>query len=306
MRTIACMLWITLALIGQDQKPDKNPKPEKEFTISTTTRLVLLDVSVRDNSGGFVSGLTKDDFKIMEDGKPQPITHFADQDIPVAVGLVIDNSGSMRPKRSEVVTAGLAFVAASNPQDEVFVVNFNEKVYHGLPDEVLFSDNVKQLRTALWKGESEGRTALYDALAYSLGHLDMGRRDKKTLVVVSDGGDNISKHSFKEIMNTVLSSQATIYTIGIFDEDDPDRNPGVLRQLAKVSGGTAYFPNKLEEIVPICKQIAKEIRTRYTIGYIPAVEGKKNRNIRVEVSAAGRGKLTARTRTNYLFTDENK
>jgi hypothetical protein len=103
----------------------------------------------------------------------------------------------------------------------------------------------------------------------------------------------------------MLSSQATIYTIGIFDDDDPDRNPGVLKQLAKVSGGTAYFPNKLEEIVPACKQIAKEIRTRYTIGYVPAVEGKKNRSIRVEVSAPGRGKLLARTRTNYLFTEEN-
>ena len=305
MRRMACMLWIALALIGQDQKPEKNPKPEKEFTISTTTRLVLLDVSVRDSSGGFASGLTRDDFKVYEDGKLQQITQFADQDIPVSVGLVIDNSGSMRPKRAEVITAALAFVGASNPQDEVFVVNFNETVHHGLPDEVLFSDNVKQLRMALWRGDAEGRTALYDALDYSLKHLDMGRRDKKTLIVISDGGDNISKHTFKDVMNSVLSSQATIYTIGIFDDDDPDRNPAVLKQLAKVSGGTAYFPNKLEEIVPVCKQIAKEIRTRYTIGYAPALEGKKNRSIRVEVSAAGRGKLVARTRTNYLFTEEN-
>jgi hypothetical protein len=107
-------------------------------------------------------------------------------------------------------------------------------------------------------------------------------------------------------MTGVLSSQATIYTIGIFDDDDPDRNPGILKQLAQVSGGTAYFPNKLEEIVPVCTQIAKEIRTRYTIGYVPAVEGKQNRRIKVEVAAAGRGKLVARTRTNYLFTEENK
>jgi Ca-activated chloride channel homolog len=300
MRRVACMLWVTLALIGQNQKP------AKEFVISTTTRLVLLDVSVKDSSGGFAAGLTRDDFKVYEDGKLQQITQFADQDIPVSVGLVIDNSGSMRPKRPEVVTAALAFIGASNPQDEVFVVNFNETVHHGLPDEVLFSDNVKQLRTALWKGEAEGRTALYDALDYSLRHLDMGRRDKKTLIVISDGGDNISKHTFKDVMTGVLSSQATIYTIGIFDDDDPDRNPGVLKQLAQVSGGTAYFPNKLEEIVPVCKQIAKEIRTRYTIGYVPAVEGKPNRRIKVEVAAAGRGKLVARTRTNYLFTEENK
>ena len=277
---------------------------EQDYTIRTTSRLVLLDVSVKDPKGGFVSGLSKDNFKVYENGKPQEITQFANADIPVTVGIVVDESGSMRPKRPEVISAALSFITASNPQDEVFIINFNEKVYHGLPDTVLFSDNIQQLREALWHDPAEGRTALYDAIFTALHQLDMGRRDKKTLVVISDGGDNISSHNFKDVMEAVETTVATIYTIGIFDEDDPDRNPGVLRNLAHVSGGEVYFPASLEGIVPVCKQIAKDIRTRYTIGYIPAVEnGKGLRHIKVSVSSPERGKLIARTRTSYKFDE---
>jgi Ca-activated chloride channel family protein len=163
-----------------DKVPD--PGEKEEFTIRSDVRLVLLDVSVKDEKGAFVSGLTKDNFTIYEDGKPQPITQFANQDIPVTVGLVVDESGSMRPKRAETLTAALTFIQASNPQDEVFVINFNDKVYHGLPDTLLFSDDVHKLREALWATKPEGRTALYDAIFASLHQLDMGRRSKKTLV----------------------------------------------------------------------------------------------------------------------------
>jgi Ca-activated chloride channel family protein len=278
---------------------------EKEFTISTTSRLVLLDVSVKDSSGQLVSGLKKDSFHVMEDGKPQTITEFANVDIPVTVGIIMDASGSMRPKRAEAITAALAFITASNPLDEMFVMHFNEKVHRGLPDTMLFSGDVPQLRKALWMGRAEGRTALYDALVAGLKHLDRGRRDKKTLILVSDGGDNLSTSTLNDVMRMVEQSVATIYTIGTFDNDDPDRNPDVLRRLAKTSGGDVFFPNKIEEIVPICKQIAKEIRTRYTVGYIPNSEtGRKLRHIKVTVADSERGKLTARTRTTYMFSDQ--
>ena len=290
--------------IQETAPPAPNKQGDQDYTIRTTSRLVLLDVSVKDPKGGFVSGLSKDNFKVYENGKAQEITQFANADIPVTVGIVVDESGSMRPKRAEVITAALAFITASNPQDEIFIINFNEKVYHGLPDTVLFSDNIQQLRDALWKDPAQGRTALYDAIFTALHQLDMGRRDKKTLVVISDGGDNISSHNFKDVMDAVESTVATIYTIGIFDEDDPDRNPGVLKSLAHVSGGEVYFPPKLEGIVPVCKQIAKDIRTRYTIGYIPSVEnGKGLRHVKVAVSAPDRGKLIARTRTSYKFDE---
>jgi len=207
--------------------------------------------------------------------------------------------------KPEVVTAALAFITASNPKDEVFVINFNDKVYHGLPSDVLFSDNIGQLRSALYRDPPQGRTALYDAVIAALAQLETGRQDKKTLVVISDGGDNASTHNLKQAMDAVLKSIATIYTIGIFDEDDQDRNPGVLRKLAQVSGGEAYFPPRLEGIVPDCRRIAKDIRTRYTIGYVPSVNnGNGIRHIKVAVARTDRARLMARTRTSYAFSEE--
>lgn len=308
------VLWVVGALlvsrraIGWDvNKSPNESEGEQNYTIRTTSRLVLLDVSVKDAKGGFVSGLNKDNFQVFENGQLQQITQFADADIPVTVGLVVDESGSMRPKRLDVITAALEFVGASNPHDEVFVVNFNERARRGLPDMVPFSDNIDMLRAALWQGEPEGRTALYDAIEMSLHQLGMGRRDKKTLVVVSDGGDNISTHKLADVMHDVLTSLTTIYTIGIFDEeDDPEANPKVLERFANVSGGVAYFPKTLKEIAPICRQIAKDIRTRYTIGYIPSAEGKPERRIKVVASAPNHEKLIVRTRTNYLYTPDTE
>src|SRR6185295_11798056 len=189
-----------------------------------------------------------------------PIRYFSHADLPVTVGLVIDNSGSMEPKRAEVVTAALAFVHASNPQDEIFVVNFNDMVRSGLPEDVQFTDDIPTLRRALWNGPSEGRTSLYDALAFSLQYLTKGQMERKTLVVVSDGGDNASLLRSSEILSRVEESFATIYTIGIFDEDDPDRNPQVLKKLARVSGGKYFQLPRLREVGPVCRKIASEIR----------------------------------------------
>lgn len=303
---VVALLLVCAAVAGRNQ-PNKKKQEEQGYTIRTTSRLVLLDVSVKDAAGGFVSGLTKDNFKVYENGKPQEITEFANADIPVTAGIVVDESGSMRPKQSQVIAAAVEFIKGSNPQDEIFVINFNERARRGLPDIKLFSDNVDELRAALWRGVPEGRTALYDAIEMSLHHLDMGRRDKKTLLVISDGGDNISVHKWPEVMHDVLTSTATIYTIGIFDEDDPEKNPTVLEKLAHVSGGIVYFPKTLEEIEPVCRQIAKDVRTRYTIGYIPSAEnGKPERHIKVVASAPERQKLIVRTRTSYLFTPDQE
>src|SRR5260370_1182744 len=155
----------------------KESQEEKDFVIRSTSRLVLLDVSVRDRENALVSGLTQDDFKVFEDGKPQTISQFANVDVPVTVGLVIDESGSMAPKRRETITASLVFASESNPDDEMFVINFNEKVSRGLPDTKLFTDNVQLLRQALLSGVPEGRTALYDAIVAALKQLEWGRRD---------------------------------------------------------------------------------------------------------------------------------
>jgi Ca-activated chloride channel homolog len=305
---IGVLLWTAASVGGGGQTKASlggaQGGEQKEFTLQTTSRLVLLDVSVKDTAGGFVSGLTKDDFKVFENGKPEEISQFANSDIPVTAGIAVDESGSMRPKRAQVITAALVFIQASNPMDEMFVVNFNEKPRRGLPDDVLFTDSAPLLRSALWQGDPEGRTALYDAIEMSLHQLQFGRQAKKTLVVISDGGDNHSQHTLREVKEDVLSSLVTIYTVGIYDEDDPEKNEGVLKDLAHVSGGVFYHPKSLEEIVPICRQIAKDIRTRYTIGYVPSVEGKMERHIKVTASSSDHPKMIVRTRTSYVFSDK--
>ena len=275
---------------------------EQPLTLRVTADLVLLDVSVKSVTGEHVSGLAKNDFKVYEDGRLQTVSHFASEDVPVTAGLVIDTSGSMRSKRVEVITAALVFIAASNKSDELFVVHFSDGVSLGLPPDIPFSGDTNQLRSALWTGTAQGRTALNDAIVFALGHLQQGRRDRRALVLVSDGGDNSSVHGTEDVMRTVLESRATIYTIGIFDQADEDRNPGLLNRLARISGGESFLEVQLSEISGICRQIASDIRTRYTIGYVPirSGEGGSSRKIKVIASAPGGHKLVVHTRSSYI------
>jgi Ca-activated chloride channel homolog len=280
-------------------------RPEQTFKLTATAELVLLDVSVNDATGLHVPGLDKSNFEIYEDGRLQTITHFSSADVPVTVGLVIDTSGSMRVVHPQVVMASLVFAHASNQQDEMFVVNFNDRANLGLPAYLPFTDDAAKLREALLISVAEGRTALYDALVLSLNHLEMGKRDKKTIVLVSDGGDNSSNHRFDDVMRVVRESRATIYAIGLFDEDDHDQNPGLLERLARISGGAFFQPKNVSEVADICRQIASDIRNRYTIGYVPLRSGEKGslRKIKVVVRQAGVRKLTVRTRTSYVLPD---
>jgi Ca-activated chloride channel family protein len=279
-----------------------------DYTIQSDVRLVLLDVSVKAPDGNLAPALAKEDFAVFENGKRQPITVFAHDDVPVTVGILVDESLSMTPKRPEVLLAAQIFVEESNPQDEMFVLNFNDKVTRGLPGQILFSDNLKQLRSALYRGIPQGKTALFDAVIDGLSQLEQGRRDKKTLVVISDGGDNASEHTRREMLELAERSIATIYAIGLYDADDPDRSPGILRQLARISGGEAYFPENKSAMTSICSRIAKDIRTRYTIGYIPqATNGSGSlRRIHVQVSAPGQARLSVRTRGSYHYDEISK
>jgi VWFA-related protein len=260
-------------------------------------------VSVKNTHGGYVTGLEKSNFHILEDGRARQITHFTHVDTPVTVGLVVDNSGSMSRKRGEVILAGLAFAKESNSQDEFFVVNFNNSVVRGLPPSMPFTDDLQHLRSALYYGVPVGQTALYDAIAYALKHLERGHRDKRTLIVVSDGGDNVSKISLTELMPLIEASRATIYTVGLFDPEDRDLNPGVLRKFASVSGGEYFQPGQLSEVIPVFQEISKDIRNRYSIGYVPD-EATDKRQIRsVKVTAQDRGqRFVVKTRTTYTIT----
>jgi len=272
-----------------------------EYTIRVNADSVVLHATVQNHKGMLVSGLHKEDFQVYEDGVLQQTEYFSHEDIPVTVGLVVDNSGSMGPKRTEVIAAAMAFARSSNPQDQMFVVNFNEHVSFGLPANTPFTDQAAQLQVALSRIIANGETALYDALAVALEHLKRGNRDKKVLIVASDGGDNASKHNLAQIRAVARQSDAIIYTIGLFDEDDPDRNPRALQQLAKDTGGEAFLPESLRDVVPLCERIAHDIRNQYTIAYVPLNRKQDGayRAVQVKAGAPGRGRLSVRTRAGY-------
>jgi Ca-activated chloride channel family protein len=299
----ALLCLIVLPQLAWAQVSTSSPGgPVAPYTIQVNVDVVVLRASAQGPNNSLVSGLAKDNFQVYEDGVLQQISYFSHDDIPVTVGLVIDNSASMRPRSPDVNAASLAFARSSNPQDQMFVVKFNEKVWFGLPDIMSFTDKVGQLEVALTRTKPDGETALYDAVAAALEHLKKGNRDKKVLIVVSDGGDNASKHTLAQIVAMAAQSEAIIYTIGIFDAQDGDQNPQVLKRLAKNTGGEAFLPESLQEIAPICEQIARDIRNQYTIAYVPTNRKRDGsyRAVQVKASARGRGRLSVRTRTGYF------
>jgi VWFA-related protein len=276
------------------------------FQISVNVDFVVLNAIVHDGKGRFVSDLREQDFEVYENGVRQTIRLFRHEDIPVTVGLVVDHSGSMKPKMADVIAAAQTFVKSSSPDDEMFVVNFNEKVSLGLPDNLPFSNRIEDLGSAIANAPTSGRTALYDAVFAAQRQLQKGNREKKVLVVVSDGGDNASTHTLAEVLKMAGQSNILVYTIGIFDESDPDRNPDVLRRLAGVTGGEAFFPNEYSETVAICERIARDIRNQYTIGYLSTSAARPGAflSIRVVAAAPGRGKLSVRARSGYVAGGE--
>jgi Ca-activated chloride channel homolog len=273
-----------------------------QFTISVDVDLALFNLTVLDKDGKTVTGLTADNFRIYEDGREQKVKIFQPEDSPATVGLVLDNSGSMLNKRADVVTAALAFVGASHADDEIFIVDFNHQAWLALPDSVPFTGEVAQLRTALLTTRAEGTTALYDGLRLALNHLGEGTRQRKALVLLSDGSDNASSTTLEDVLRMAEQSSATIYCIGIYDPYEKDRNPGVLKRLAKVTGGEAYFPRQASDLHEIWPRIAGSIRGQYTIGYLPDNTSRDGVYRNVKITAVdNRGKtLNVRTRPGYF------
>jgi Ca-activated chloride channel family protein len=306
-RAATASALLALALIlSPDAAPQTPPVAGEPAHITVDVNLVVLHATVTDSKGRIVSDLTQQDFQVYEDGVQQQIKLFAHEDLPVVAGLVVDHSGSMKRKLAEVSTAARTFVQASNPRDRMFVVNFNEHVQLGLSPTHPFSSDPVELEQAISQAPATGMTALYDAIVKALEMLKEGGPDKKVLLVISDGGDNASTHTLTETLRLAEQSDAIVYTVGIFDQYDPDRNPKVLRRLAEVTGGLAFFPTRLEEVSAICSRIAHDIRSQYTIGYTPSNPGRPGeyRTIRVVATAPNRGKLIVRTRTGYRVGGE--
>lgn len=285
-----------------DAQPDKQNKLNDEgvFVLRKDVDEVMLHASVIDDKQRMVTNLDKSAFSVFEDGKPQNIISFHHVDIPVAMGIVIDNSGSMREKRAKVNQAALNLVRSSNPSDEVFVVNFNDEQY--LDQD--FTNDLLKLKEALEKIDARGGTAMYDAVVASANHLkENGRLEKKVLFVVTDGEDNASNETLEQAVKQLSQENGPqVYAIGILgDEEHPKRARKALQILADRTGGIAFFPKTLDEVDEISRTIAKDIRNQYAIGYKPTTPKQAGdfRQIRVEAKAKGHGKLMVRTKTGY-------
>jgi Ca-activated chloride channel family protein len=285
--------------------PGQTPAPAPQGTgkISLNVNLVVLHTSVLDDRGKFVEGLTQDNFRVYEDKVEQKLSIFKREDIPVSMGLVIDNSGSMRDKRPRVNEAALTLVQNSNPQDEAFVVNFNDDFYLDLDKD--FTNSIPELKEALERIDARGSTALYDAVIGSLDHLKKGGKEKKVLLIVTDGEDNTSRNSLEKTIREIQRTDTVIYTIGLLGQESKKSAKTARKALvaiAQASGGVAYFPENVEDVHTICEQVAHDIRHQYTLAYYPSNSTRDGsfRSVHVDViPPRGHGKLLARTRNGY-------
>ena len=279
--------------------PQQAPDENGTFVIRKDVDEVLLHATVVDDKQHIVTNLDRTAFAVFEDGKPQDIISFYNEDIPVSMGIVIDNSGSMREKRTKVNQAALNLVRSSNPQDEVFVVNFNDEYY--LDQD--FTNDLLKLKEALEKIDARGGTALYEAVVASAEHLKRDARlERKVLFVVTDGEDNASRETLEQAVKQLQEENGpSVYAIGVLgDEEHPKRARHALEIIAQRTGGLAFFPRTLDEVDAISRQVAHDIRNQYTIGYKPTNPRASGgfRQIRVEAKK-GKGKLVVRTKSGY-------
>lgn len=286
---------------GRSQATQTVSNPPRS-TIRVDSNLVDLPVTVTDQNGRFIDDLSKNNFRVLDNGKQRDIAVFDHGDVPVTVGLVVDHSGSMTMKLAEVRAAAAEFIEASNPQDQLFVVNFNEDVSFTLPVLLPFTSDAEKLRTAIAGSDARGNTALYDAVIDSLDHLKLSGQSRHALIVVTDGGDNASQHTFQQLVTRAMKSKAQIYCIGIYDEGDRDAKPAELKKLAQLTGGEAYFPRTVTEVSQINRKIADTLRKQYTLGILPSTEGGW-RSIRVIAIATDSQQLRVQTRSGYIFSE---
>jgi Ca-activated chloride channel homolog len=281
---------------GQATPPDANDNGV--FVFHAEAREVVLHATVIDEKNRLVLNLGKPDFTVFENDKPQQIRSFRQTDYPVAMGIVIDNSGSMRDKRDEVNKAALNLVRSSNPDDQVFVVNFNDEFY--LDQD--FTSDIKKLQAALEHVETRGGTALYDAIIASADYLMKSSLQRKVLFVVTDGEDDASQSTLEQAVQRLAQENGpTVYTIGLLGDEKVRRAKRALETISTRTGGIAFFPPTLDQVDEISRTIAHDIRSQYTISYTPStpktVAGY--RTIHVEAHAHPYKRLTVRTRTGY-------
>jgi Ca-activated chloride channel homolog len=273
---------------------------------SSDTRLVVLHASVTDRKGKLVTNLNQNAFKVFENGQPQQVKVFSKEDVPVSLGIVIDDSGSMANKRSRVEAASLAMVRASNQQDEVFVVNFNDDAFLDVP----FTNDMHKLEQGLTRIDSRGGTAMRDALSMSLDYMkSKAKKDKKVLMVITDGNDNASATSLERVVGRANQTETLVYAIGLFTEEEKreaTKARRALNEMASATGGLAFYPKDVSEVQALALEIARDIRSQYTIAYSPAIQALDGSYRQIKVTVDAPGKPVVRTRSGYYAGDPSK
>ncbi|MGH9416216.1 MAG: VWA domain-containing protein [Terriglobales bacterium] len=301
LRLAPALLLLPLLAAGQARPPAK--PPQTPFTFHSNVGEVLVHATVLDRQRHSVLNLPEADFSIYENDVPQRIEYFAHEDAPVSVGILVDNSGSMRDKRPEVNKAAINFVRASNPQDEVFIVNFNDEYYLDTP----FTDKLEKLQLGLQHIESRGGTAIRDAVIASLDYMnENARNDKRVLLVVTDGDDNASRDTLEQTVRLLQKDNPPlIYCIGLMDRDDTRSMKRdaerALTTLSAATGGESFFPKNLAQVDDITREVAQDIRSQYTFAYHSSLTGNGFRTIRLEVRDRSLKHLTVRTRKGYYY-----
>lgn len=292
----AACLAVALAAVAQSQ--------DEPAVFRSDTRLVVLHASVIDRSGRLVTNLPQSAFKVYENGAEQQIKQFKREDVPVSMGVLIDDSGSMRDKRAKVSAAAVQLIKASNPLDEIFVVNFNDEAYLDVP----FTNSVAKLEEGLAKIDSRGGTAMRDAITMSIDYLQQkAKRDKKVIVVVTDGNDTASNESLEKLVAKAQKSGVLIYIIGLLNEEEKreaKKAERAIKVLTDVSGGMAYYPKELVEVDRQALQVAHEIRNQYIITYTPVIQQLDGSFRQIKVVVNGPGRPMARTRNGYYATPD--
>jgi Ca-activated chloride channel family protein len=312
---VLCLLLLMAAGIAAAQTaqgaggappPGEEEPSDTGIVFKAEAKEVVLHATVVDKNHQPIATLDRKAFQVFEDGKPQNITTFRHEDVPISLAILIDNSGSMQEKRAKVNAAALTLVRSSNPRDEVCVVNFSDRAF--LDQD--FTDNADALKKALEHIESRGGTALYDAMVAAASHLEKkGSRSKKVILVVTDGEDTASSMSLEQAVRAiVVEGGPTVYGIGLLGGRKEKAARHALRILAEQTGGVAFFPSDVGQVEALAKQIAEDIRSQYILSYAPTgprVAGEYRR-VMVKATAPNHQELEVRTRTGYYIEAEDQ
>lgn len=291
---------VALLLTTTFVSPLKSREPSQP-SFRSASEMVVLPVTVLDRDGAFISGLPRERFIVHDNGQRQELALFNNEDLPVSIALVIDDSGSMRGRLGEVIAAAHVFAQSSNPDDELFAIEFNEQVRDALDGRRILASDGAELVAGLRTLVPSGQTALYDAIASGLTRLERSAHSRKVLILLSDGGDNASRNAtLDQVLDRARASDVTIYTLGLYQVGAPDTNPGVLNRLSKLTGGERFLPKSGGALVQACRRIARAIRSSYLLGYAPPARDGAFHRVQIRIDGRDGRNFRVRTREGYV------